>query len=219
MKRGENLHENVFREMSLVASMTLSHRWYSGSLVQWHSFLFEMVDRSKVQLAHNHICLHWRTKCWAEGLLRFVLGSKMRSVGRPWSWNIWRISCFRYTDTVCTDTQDFCGQSILGTWTRSPPANASTSPKLAWWPGVQLLRHGSFRPRIGDGCIMSSGAAYCRVDLWERIPPTPVVEATMFTTNWRDGSGIVRMRAEVKSLSLAKALSTFLFQQNCLSGG
>lgn len=57
------------------------------------------------------------------------------------------------------------------------------------------------------------------VDLWERMHPTPGLEASTSTTNWQDEMGIVRIGAEINLfLRSAKALSASLFQQNRVLG-
>ena len=53
------------------------------------------------------------------------------------------------------------------------------------------------------------------VDLWDRGAPTPVSDASTSTTNWREGSGKMRIGAVVKRcLRSLKAKSAWWFHLN-----
>ncbi len=49
--------------------------------------------------------------------------------------------------------------------------------------------------KYAQGCILSS-----EEERWERTAPTPTSDASTSTTNWRVGSGAIRMGAETKRL-------------------
>ena len=108
----------------------------------------------------------------------------------------------------------FCDLSRKLMNVQPPPTNVSTPPKPALLQVILGCRHHSaldnHLERKAQGCILPSCS-----DRWDNAAPTPLFDASTSTTNWRCGSGRVRMGAVVNQcLRVWNAFSVFGDQWN-----